>query len=95
MTTRDDKFTPLERQALARQRAETHPKIAPLKLKDRLHTPGRSACPYSGDPDYPQTNAYDLPFHDGTCPVCLGETLADFLAEIGGNVVDPDATEGP
>ena len=43
MTTRDDKFTPLERQALARQRAETHPKIAPLKLKDRLHTPGRSA----------------------------------------------------
>lgn len=95
MTTGNDGLTPAERRAKARERAETDPRIAPLKLKDRLHTPGRPACPYSGDPDSPQTDAYKLPPEDGTCPLCLFETLADVLAEVGGSIVDEDATEGP
>ena len=90
-----DRFTPQERMNMARQRAESHPKITDLELRSRLHAPERPACPYSGDPEYPQTDAHGLPLEDATCPVCLGETLADVLAEVGGNVVDQDATEGP
>ena len=73
------------------KRALRHPKLRDVELRSRLHTPGRPACPYSGDADYPQTDAYGLPIEDANCPMCLGETLAD----VGGSVVDEDATEGP